>query len=108
MDGREILSRNRRKIRGLRGMLPLRCLPLWGREGVTLIGFIKKYVVTGFQQSRINIFNLLFVALFHNSEHKLRFMLFSRKSKFIVLIFSSRADFVKPFVFSGLQNLLPA
>jgi hypothetical protein len=25
------------KMRGVKGMLPLGCLPLWGREGVTLI-----------------------------------------------------------------------
>ena len=26
-------------VRGVKGMLPLGCLPLWGREGVTLIVF---------------------------------------------------------------------
>jgi hypothetical protein len=25
------------KMRGVKGMLPLGCLPLWGREGVPLI-----------------------------------------------------------------------
>jgi hypothetical protein len=29
-------------------MLPLGCLPLWRREGVTLIAFLKEWRVTGF------------------------------------------------------------
>jgi hypothetical protein len=28
--------------RGVKGMPPLDCLPLWGREGVTLIAFFKR------------------------------------------------------------------
>jgi hypothetical protein len=32
-------------------MLPLGCLPLWGREGVTLIAFPKEWRMTGFLQS---------------------------------------------------------
>jgi hypothetical protein len=28
---------NHRKFKGIKGVLPLGCLPLWGREGVTLI-----------------------------------------------------------------------
>jgi len=28
--------------RGVKGMLPACCLPLWGREGVTFIAFLKK------------------------------------------------------------------
>jgi len=34
--------------KGVKGMLPLGCLPLWGREGVSLIAFLKKWRVTGF------------------------------------------------------------
>jgi len=33
---------------GIKGMLPLGCLPLWGREGVSLIAFPKELRVTGF------------------------------------------------------------
>jgi hypothetical protein len=33
---------------GVRGILPLVCLPLWGREGVTLIAIPKEWTVTGF------------------------------------------------------------
>jgi hypothetical protein len=28
---------------GVKGMLPLGCLPLWGREGVTLIAAAENY-----------------------------------------------------------------
>jgi len=28
--------------RGVKGMPPLDCLPLWGREGVTLMAFFKR------------------------------------------------------------------
>jgi len=31
------------KKEGVRGMLPLGCLPLWGREGVILITIAKNY-----------------------------------------------------------------
>jgi hypothetical protein len=41
--------------RGVKGILPTCCFPLWGREGVTLIGSVKckknKWVATGFLQS---------------------------------------------------------
>jgi len=26
-----------KELKGVKGALPLRCLPLWGREGVTLV-----------------------------------------------------------------------
>ena len=41
--------------RGGRGMLPLGCLPLWEREGVTLLAAAENKRITGkrgFQQSR--------------------------------------------------------
>jgi len=31
-----------KKDKGVKGILPLVCLPLWGREGVILIGFLKE------------------------------------------------------------------
>jgi len=34
---------------GVKGMPPLGCLPLWGREGVTLITLIK-YTYNGLQR----------------------------------------------------------
>jgi hypothetical protein len=34
------------KKEGVKGMLPLSCLPLWGREGVTLIAAAGNYRVT--------------------------------------------------------------
>ena len=37
-------------------MLPLGCLPLWGKEGVTLIAFPKEWRATGFLQSPPIIF----------------------------------------------------
>jgi len=48
------LERRERGIGGVKGMLPTCCLPLWGREGVTLIAFLKEWKVTGFLQSRDN------------------------------------------------------
>jgi hypothetical protein len=41
--------------RGGKGMLPLGCLPLWGREGVTLLAAAENKRITGkrgFQQSQ--------------------------------------------------------
>jgi hypothetical protein len=32
---------------GVKGVLPLGCLPLWGREGVTLIATAEINLVTG-------------------------------------------------------------
>ena len=37
-----------KKDKGVKGILPLVCLPLWGREGVTLIDFPKELRMTGF------------------------------------------------------------
>jgi hypothetical protein len=39
---------------GVKGMHPLGCLPLWGREGVTLIfpQWMTNKQKTGFQQTR--------------------------------------------------------
>jgi hypothetical protein len=36
------ISLNGRNEKGVKGMLPLRCLPLWGREGVTFLASRKK------------------------------------------------------------------
>ena len=44
------------KIVGVKGALPLGCLPLWGREGVTLLYTEEDWQVTGkrgFLQSRL-------------------------------------------------------
>ena len=45
--------------RGVKGMLPLDCLPHWGREGVTLIPSSKCkkiWAATGFLQSKKKFF----------------------------------------------------
>jgi hypothetical protein len=45
--------------RGGKGMLPLGCLPLWGREGVTLMAAAEDKRITGkrgFQQSPFLVF----------------------------------------------------
>jgi hypothetical protein len=44
------MSERRRK--GVKGMFPLGCLPLWGREGVTLIDVPKERKVRGFLQDQ--------------------------------------------------------
>ncbi len=36
---------NKKKSEGGQGVLPLGCLPLWGREGVTLINKLKRGIV---------------------------------------------------------------
>jgi hypothetical protein len=44
---------------GVKGMLPVGCLPLWGREGVTLPTAAEyKHMIrkTGFQQSQLLFF----------------------------------------------------
>jgi len=51
----EKVENNTPEKEGVKGMLPLGCLPLWGREGVTLIAAAENYQMTekrGFQQSR--------------------------------------------------------
>jgi hypothetical protein len=48
------VENNTPKKEGVKGMLPACCLPLWGREGVTLIAATENYRMTekrGFQQS---------------------------------------------------------
>jgi hypothetical protein len=39
-------------VEGIKGMLPLGCLPLWGREGVSLIPFLKEWRGTGSHQKK--------------------------------------------------------
>jgi hypothetical protein len=54
------VENNTPKKEGVKGMLPLGCLPLWGREGVTLIVAAENYRMTGkrgFQQSLKKIKN---------------------------------------------------
>jgi hypothetical protein len=41
-----------RRRKGVKGMFPLGCLPLLGREGVTLIDVPKERKVTGFLQDQ--------------------------------------------------------
>jgi len=51
----EKVENNTPKKEGVKGMLPACCLPLWGREGVTLLAAAENYRMTGkrgFQQSR--------------------------------------------------------
>jgi hypothetical protein len=53
----EKVENNTPKKEGVKGMLPACCLPLWGREGVTLIAAAENYRMTekrGFQQSLNN------------------------------------------------------
>ena len=40
--------------KGVKGMLPLGCLPLWGREGVTLIVAIENKQAKGRKQYKKN------------------------------------------------------
>jgi hypothetical protein len=58
----EKVENNTPKKEGARGMLPACCLPLWGREGVTLMAAAENYQMIekrGFQQSgnRAELFN---------------------------------------------------
>jgi hypothetical protein len=51
----EKVENNTPKKEGVKGMLPACCLPLWGREGVTLIvssKFFKILTATGFLKSK--------------------------------------------------------
>jgi hypothetical protein len=54
---------------GVKGMIPACCLPLWGREGVTLIAYQKEWRVTGFLQSQKTIINQkkLFITSFKHA-----------------------------------------
>jgi len=52
----EKVENNTPEKEGVKGMIPACCLPLWGREGVTLIAAAENYQMTekrGFQQSPI-------------------------------------------------------
>jgi hypothetical protein len=54
--------------RGGKGMLPLGCLPLWGRERVTLLAAAENKRITGkrgFQQSKKN---LIFLEFFEKNQ----------------------------------------
>jgi hypothetical protein len=54
--------------RGGTGMLPACCLPLWGREGVTILAAAENKGITGkrgFQQSQKNLIFLEFLEKYH-------------------------------------------
>jgi hypothetical protein len=54
---------------GGKGMLPLGCLPLWGREGITLLSAAENKRITGkrgFQQSRDNTKNFYRIKITEN------------------------------------------
>ena len=49
---RDSLLEREKERDGVKEMLPLGCLPLVGREGVTLIAFLKDWSVPDFLQSQ--------------------------------------------------------
>jgi len=60
-DNHQKVDRKIKPKEGVKGVLPLDCLPLWGREGVTFIAFLKKRAATGFHQRKkhISFFSIL-------------------------------------------------
>jgi len=75
--------------KGVKGIFPLGCLPLWGREGVTLIAFLKRMINDRISTEPKNSFFLIFPG--HSSSTNVPLCAPEQKNKRNPVIFGRNA-----------------